>query len=169
MENIHREVSFPAPPSEVFDVIKDPQFHTEMLAEAGALDGSNSTVTADGDSVTIATTRVLSSDMIPDRVPDMVRSMLGKSLTISEVQQWQPAAADGSRRGTLTAELKGAPVKVAGATQLQPDGDGTKQIIDADLTVDVFLIGPQVEKMAAPMLGKVLEAAIEAVRSRLST
>lgn len=84
--------------------------------------------------------------------PSAVRRFTGETLTIVEASEWGPAAADGSRQGTIRADVTGLPVVLLGELSLRPGGIGTELRFEGTLTVSIPLLGPHLEKEAAPAL-----------------
>jgi len=90
------------------------------------------------------------------KLPDYIARLTGDSVTISQVEQWSPAAADGSRTATVRLTIKGQPASMDGKAVLSPDGDGSKEIVTGEVKVAVPIIGRKFE----PEIAKVIEAAL---------
>ncbi len=73
-------------------------------------------MTTPGDRTVLDTRR----SMPMDSLPDFARSFLGGKLEVHETQDWGPAAADGSRDGTLTVEIPGTPMQLNGTLAMRP-------------------------------------------------
>ncbi|WP_069387501.1 DUF2505 domain-containing protein [Cellulosimicrobium cellulans] len=115
------------------------------------------TGTADG-AFTVAVRRTLPTDQIPAHV----RSFVGTGLEIRQAEAWE-AEHDGVRRGTVSLEIAGAPVRLTGTVLLAPGttgdaGDGgALQSYAGEVRASVPLFGSVIE-----------EAAAEAVRTALA-
>jgi hypothetical protein len=142
------EIRYDAHPAAVFAMLTDPDFQERKCAATGALEHEVGIDEYDDGGAAIRTDRTMPTD----QVPDFVRTFVGQTLSVIEVDDWQPAAADGSREGTVVVEIKGAPVRLAGAMTLRPDGTGTRQTIDGDLKASVPLVGGRIEKAVEPAL-----------------
>ena len=142
------EIRYDADPATVFAMLTDADFQERKCAATGALDHEVEIEEYDDGSAAIRTSRVMPTD----QVPDFVRTFVGQALTVVQVDDWQPAAADGSREGTVVVEIKGAPVRLAAAITLGPDGAGTRETIDGDLKASVPLLGGRIEKAIEPAL-----------------
>ncbi len=105
---------------------------------------------------------VTKRDLPADGLPDFAKSMVGGTLSVTETYEWGAAAGDGSRTGTLTVEVAGAPVALRSAVRLAPTAGGSQITVDGDLKASIPLFGGKVEKAAAP-------AVIEAMRSEQRT
>ena len=103
--------------------------------------------------------------MPTDKLPDFVKSFVGKELHLTETSDWGPAAADGSRKGRLTVTVGGAPITLDATLSLAPSGQGSRELVEGDLTAKVPLLGGKIEQAAAPAI----EAAIHVERSTGAT
>ena len=142
------EIRYDADPATVIAMLTDADFQERKCAATGALDHEVEIEEYDDDSAAIRTSRTMPTD----QVPDFVRTFVGQTLTVVQVDDWQPATPDGSREGTVVVEIKGAPVRLAAAMTLRADGAGTRQTIDGDVKASVPLIGGRIEKAIEPAL-----------------
>jgi hypothetical protein len=67
-----------------------------------------------------------------DRVPEMLRSLVKRGITVRETVRWRREAPDGSREGTVTLEILGQPVTMRGSIRLVPASDGSDRADSAD-------------------------------------
>jgi hypothetical protein len=142
------EIRYDADPATVFAMLADPDFQERKCAATGALDHEVEIEEYDDGGAAIRTNRTMPTD----NIPDFVRTFVGQTLTVVQVDDWQPAAADGSREGTTVVEIKGSPVRLAAAMTLGPDGGGSRQTIDGDLKASVPIVGGRIEKAIEPAL-----------------
>lgn len=146
------EIHYPADPQTVFEMLCDREFQERKCRATGALSYTVDVVRHGDDSATISTTRAMPTESFPD----FVRSFVGESVQLVQVDTWQPAAPDGTRRGTLSVEIAGTPVQMSAALLLTPEGGerrpGTVQTLDGALEVKVPLLGRKIEKAAEPAL-----------------
>jgi hypothetical protein len=142
------EIRYDADPATVFAMLADPDFQELKCAATGALDHEVEIEEYDDGGAAIRTNRTMPTD----NIPDFVRTFVGQTLTVVQVDDWQPAAADGSREGTTVVEIKGSPVRLAAAMTLGPDGGGSRQTIDGDLKASVPIVGGRIEKAIEPAL-----------------
>jgi hypothetical protein len=149
---IEKKLEYSAGPREVFAVLSDPAFQEAKCVATHAIRHTSS-VSTQGDRTVITTERVLPSNGLPD----FARNLVGETLTVSETQDWGPAADDGSRKGTVRMAVTGAPLALSGRLSLTPGGAGSLEILDSELKAKVPLIGGKIEKAAAPPI----EAAID--------
>ena len=162
MKKISRRTELPASPADVFAIISDEGFQDDK-AQQGTLPGSDATVSSSGDTVQIRSTRLLSAAGLPS----IARTVVGDTLTIGEVHDWGAAAADGSRKGTFTMQVRGAPVTMTGTLGLAASGTGTVQTIDGELVAKVPFLGGKIEDAAAPALEDAITAELDLIRARL--
>ncbi|MCW2528636.1 MAG: hypothetical protein JWM76_3496 [Pseudonocardiales bacterium] len=135
----------------------DPVFQDQKCAATGALSHTVD-VKHTGDKAVITTER----QMPTDGFPDFLKSFVGSSLKVVQIDSWDAAAADGSRHGTIDVSIAGTPLKFAGTLSLTAGGSGSLGVVDGDLKASVPLIGGKVEKAAAP-------AVMAAVRAEQET
>jgi hypothetical protein len=149
---IAKSIDYAATPKEVFAVLSDVKFQEAKCAATAAIKHSADVKTV-GDHTVITTERVLPSDGLPD----FAKSMVGDTLKVTETQDWGPASADGSRRGTVDMAVAGAPIALKGTLMLAPGGGGTVERLDAELKARVPLIGGKIEKAAAPPIEEAID------------
>ena len=138
---------YAATPQQVFAMLADTEFQNRKCIATGALSHSVS-VSPQGDRTLIVNHRVMPTDGFPD----FVKSMVGATLAVTETQDWGPPDPDGSRQGTITVDLGGAPLDLVGVLSLAPAGEGSLESIDANLKAKIPLIGGKIEKAAAPAI-----------------
>ena len=136
--------TFAADPGRVHAMMVDPDFLEHAARELGA-DAAATVVVDETTSVSAA---------LP--TPSSVRGFLGPRMNARQEYAWDPAAADGSRTGTLFLTVEGAPMMVNGMVALRPSASGTDFVVDADLSVSVPLIGRTLERSAVPDVQRML-------------
>ncbi|MGO4603368.1 DUF2505 domain-containing protein [Terrabacter sp. 2YAF2] len=154
---ISETITYAAPPETVYAMVTDRSFQERKCVEAGA-QRHEASVSPAGDGARVVTKR----DLPADDLPDFAKSIVGPNLSVTETYDWGAATADGSRSGSLTVEVAGAPVAMRGAVRLAAAGSGTQITIDGDLKASIPLFGGKVEKAAAP-------AVVDAIRSEQRT
>ncbi len=149
---ISKALSFPGDPQTVFDMLCDPEFQAAKCVAAHA-DLHEEAVSQHGQDTKV----VVSRSMKTDKMPGLVRSMLGPMLTIEEIYVWRPLLTDGSRRGTLLVSVIGAPVGLTADIALRANGSGSSVMtITGEMRAKMFM-GSQVEKLAEPWIVKGLD------------
>lgn len=142
------ELRYDAGPADVFAMLADPAFQERKLAATGAIEHEVDVVARDDGGAVVTTRRTMPTD----QVPDLVRNLVGPTLTIVQVEDWGPAAADGGRSGTVTAEVSAAPVQLTGTLRLAAAGAGTVETLDAELKARLPIIGGRIERAAEPAI-----------------
>ncbi|WP_432513667.1 DUF2505 domain-containing protein [Kineococcus sp. SYSU DK001] len=149
----------PADPATVFGVLVDPEFLRARARRSEAVDHTES-VTADGDVTVVSSSRTVRTDVLPAAAA----RFLGATAVVEQVERWEPAAADGGRRGRLTLTVRSAPVELVATALLTPEGTGTQHALDGSLTVRVPLLGAQVERAALPGLLQLIRSEVDLAR-----
>ena len=142
---ISETITYAAPPETVYAMVTDVAFQERKCVEAHA-QRHEAAVSPAGDGARVVTKR----DLPADDLPDFAKSIVGPTLSVTETYEWGGAAGDGTRTGTLTVEVAGAPVAMRSSVRLAPAGGGTQISIDGDLKASIPLVGGRVEKAAAP-------------------
>ncbi|MDN5570455.1 MAG: DUF2505 domain-containing protein [Propionibacteriaceae bacterium] len=138
--------TYPAPPSAVHTMLTDETFLTQMATEAGAVEQR------------VVATAARSAVEVSVPAPGGLATFIGPHLSLMMDTNWADAEPDGSRTGQLTITIPGAPVTAGAAIRLSPAASGSELTYDGDLTVNVPLMGPSIEKKAAPELLDALAA-----------
>jgi hypothetical protein len=139
------QIRYAADPATTFAMLLDRGFQEQVCRETGAR-AFDVSVEPAGDGGTVRTTRELPTD----EFPDFVRKFVGDTVQVVRIDSWGSAAADGSRRGSIVVEIKGAPVRLEGSITLRPDGTSTVEDVDGDLKASVPLVGGRIEKAVEP-------------------
>ncbi|MEO7059733.1 MAG: DUF2505 domain-containing protein [Lapillicoccus sp.] len=146
---ISKSYEYPASPAEVALMVGDPTFQARKCEATHPLSHSES-VTPKGDQTEIVTIRVMPTDSFPD----MLKSMVGPKIRVTETYVWSPAGPDGSRTGTVEVAIGDGslPVGMKGTVSLKPSGAGSVVHIEGDLKARVPLLGGKIEKAAGPSI-----------------
>jgi len=145
---IHDEFEYPATTTEVATMLADPKFYEQVSERMGAV---SSTVEVSGDpsgSFTVTTER----KMPTNGFPDFARKFVGDTVSVRQVDEWRAEEDGGVRRGTISVEVQGAPLRLNGSLLLSPSGAGTTETIEGDLKAAVPLIGGKLEEAAQPAI-----------------
>lgn len=144
---------YPHPPQATFEMLTDPAFLDTVCAATEPLEY---TVRVEG--LHSRTQRTLRND------PSIER-FTGPTITVIDEITWGPATADGVRTGATLVTVAGMPVRLTGTVSLAPDGAGSTVTYDGELTVAVPLLGPSLERRAAPLLLRALEIQAEVAQT----
>ncbi len=102
-----------------------------------------------------------------DQIPANVRSFVGGKVEIRQAEAWE-AETDGFRTGTISLEVIGAPVRLAGTMTLHPADGGSALNYVGDIRAMVPLFGGPIENAVAAAVRQVLAAEEAAGREWLA-
>lgn len=161
---VSRREELDGSPEDVYGVLTDPDFQEAKCEATTAGDGHSVEVTPGRAGSRVRTERTLPSDGLPD----VARSFVGDTLVVVEVHEWSAPGPDGSRESSLDMHVRGAPLTLKGTLRLEPDGDGTLEVLDAELKANVPLIGGRIEKAAYGPISTAIEIETRMLREHLS-
>lgn len=153
---MHLQVTVPVPtdPRTAGTMLADPVYVRAKVIASGAEVLHVDVAPAEDGALTVTTRRALPTDQIPANV----RAFVGSTLEVRQVEAWEPAAADGSRTGTVAVEIAGAPVRLTGTVALRAADGGSSITYDGELKANVPLFGSAVEQAAAKAVRGALDA-----------
>ena len=122
-----------------------------LQAKAAESEESSFDVKRDSNQVSVTLTRVW-----PKELPEPAGRLLGKTVTVTEVQHWDTSNPD-LARALFEITFGNAPVKVKGTLQLVSSLGGTDLLVDAEARVAVPIFGKSIESMIASELVSVME------------
>ena len=136
---LRHELSYDAPPDEVFAMLSDPAFREKVCAAQEVVSADVAlTVTGEG------------FDLVSDQVqntaglPSIAKKITGDTTQALIKESWA-----GPSSGTLEITAPGKPTSAAGTITLTAAGSGTTEVVDLDVKVKVPLIGGKLEKLMA--------------------
>ncbi len=145
--------TFAADVETVLQALTDPTIIEEKFASMGHKDFSLTESSESGGRIVRAYKRT-----VPVNVPGFASKVLKPENVSTQRDQWEPAAADGSRQGTFEITAAGTPVKVRGTMSLTPDGAAScVYTATAKIEVKVPLIGGKIAGFVAGDVDKGLE------------
>ena len=90
------------------------------------------------------------------RLPEIARKFVGETLKVTQVENWDAPAADGSRQSNISLKIAGAPIDVTAVQRLVADGGSTRVELEGSVTSSVPFLGGKIAEAAEPMVGKAL-------------
>lgn len=147
-------VPVPADPARAGAMLADPVYVRAKVLASGAEVLHVDVAPSEDGAFTVTTRRALPTDQIPPNV----RAFVGSTLEVRQAEAWEPAAADGTRTGTVAVEIAGAPVRLTGTVALTAADGGSAITYDGELKANVPLFGSAVEQAAAKAVRGALEA-----------
>ena len=140
------QVVFPASAGAVAEMFATEEYVREKIAASGATGGTVEVVPSPDGAVTITSRR----NMPTTDIPATYRSLVGSSLEVHEVDAWEAPAPDGARRGTISLDVSGAPVRVTGTLELEATSDAQSVLrIAGDIKASVPFFGKAIERALA--------------------
>lgn len=142
-------------------MMADPAFARARVTAAGG-EVLNVDVTDGAAGPFSVTTR---SSVPTDMIPSNLRPFIGSSLEVRLAEAWEQAGDDGHRRGTVSVEIPGAPVRLTGTVSLTSQDGGTQLVYDGELKASVPLFGAKLESAASRAVQRVLRVTEEVARA----
>lgn len=163
MKEIHEELTYSRPPADVFALISTGAFQLDLIAHLGGHDAEvvEETRREDG-SVRLVTRQQTAVDL-----PGFAQKIIPAHTAVTQVYDWSPAGNDGTRKGTWSAEAKGAPVAIGGPTELRCAGAGACHVYRGQVKASVPLVGGRLEAFALENLRRDLASSAEFTQKRL--
>ncbi|MFL6119564.1 DUF2505 domain-containing protein [Actinophytocola sp.] len=146
----HR-ATFPAPVGTVHATLVDEAFLTARLRDIGGKGAALLDHRTSDDGADIR----LRQGVDARHLPGAVRSILSGDLVVEREEHWR------GRESTGRATINGVPAEIRFASRLVPKGDGTEQVVDAEVKVGIPLIGGKIEKVVAEQVTKLLATEAE--------
>ncbi|MCU1432271.1 MAG: hypothetical protein JWP95_1376 [Actinotalea sp.] len=156
--------SYEADLDRVGSMLADETFVEAKVRASGALSQQVDVVGTAAEGFTVTTRRHMPTTAIPAHL----RSLVGASLEVRQVEAWEPAQG-AHRRGTVVVEITGAPVRVTGTLSLAEEPPGTTTVtFDGELRASVPLFGSAVEDATADAVRAAMDAEERTARAWLS-
>jgi uncharacterized protein YndB with AHSA1/START domain len=133
------ELTYDASPDEVFAMLSDPAFR-EQVAEAQQVVSVDVRLTPADDGFTLVSDQVQNTEDLPA----IAKKFAGDTTQAVITEQWTTRT-----QGTISIAAPGKPTSAKGTVRLDPDGDGTVEIVELDVKVKVPLVGGKLEKLMA--------------------
>ena len=136
------ELSYDAPPADVFAMLSDPAFR-ERVCEAQHAVSYDVSVDVAGAGLTVR----VETEQNTSGLPSIAKKFVGETTTAILTETWK----DGSG-GTVDISAPGKPTKITGTVTLREAGGGTLQTVELDAKVKVPLIGGKLEQLLVDSL-----------------
>lgn len=133
------ELRYDAPPAEVFEMLADPAFRERVVTAMDVISADVDLQRA-GDGFTLTIDQLQKTDDLPS----FARTFAGDSTQAIQREVWHDATS-----ADLSIEAPGKPTHISGTIRLEPDGSGTKEVVELEIKVKVPLIGGKLEKLMA--------------------
>ena len=160
--SLSARLDLPTDPEAALALLSDPAYVEEVAVGTGGQDVEVSvTPTTDAGAV------IVSARSLPAEVPSYAKPLVGDQVRLTETRTFGPAAADGSRDGTLAVGFGSAPVSISGTLRLQPGGLGTEVLVELSVKASVPFVGGKIEKFCAEQIERALAKEEQIIDSRL--
>lgn len=164
MKRVHEEFEYTSRPDDLFALITDGDFQLELIGHLGGHDAELVERTAGPDGgVTLVTRQRAGVEL-----PGFAKKLIPASTTVTQTYAWEPAGEDGSRRGTWSADIKGAPISMGGPTELRATATGAVHVFGGEVKASVPLVGGKLESFALDNLHRDLGRAAALTAERLA-
>lgn len=130
---------YPQPPADTFAMLTDPAF---LEAVCTATDPLEYSVYVEG--LRTGSRRTMRNHASIER-------FTGPTITVTDEVSWDEPAGE-LRTGRTVVAVEGMPVTLTGTVTLSPTDDGASLTYAGELTVAIPLLGPALERQAAPLL-----------------
>ena len=131
------ELSYDAPPADVFAMLSDPAFR-ERVCEAQHAVSHDVTIEAAGAGVNVT----LETEQNTSGLPSIAKKIVGDTTRAILEETWK----DGSG-ASVSITAPGKPTNATGTVRLVEAGAGTTEVVELDVKVKVPLIGGKLEKL----------------------
>ncbi|MGI4893721.1 MAG: DUF2505 domain-containing protein [Janthinobacterium lividum] len=152
----------PADPVQAFAVLVDPAFLAARAVRSDALQHT-SDVRTEGTATVVTSSRTVRTTGLPAAAA----KFLGDTAVIGQVERWEEVGPDGSRDGSLTLTVEGAPVTLAATARLRAAGAACVYELIGTLSVRVPLLGGGVERATLPGLLALIRSEVDVARQWL--
>lgn len=145
-------LTYAAPPSQVERMLLDEEFQRRVCSATGDAQ-ARVTVAAGQSPARVETARRLPTD----RLPEAMRALVGRHLTVVQTTTWPAGQGDGGWTGTVVVAVEGKPVRLDATTTVTPQGGGTTITYDGQLAAHVPFVGGKVERGVEPIVRSAIE------------
>lgn len=153
---------YDADPGTVFAMLCDRTWREQVCEATHAIDYSVSVEDSADGAVTVRTVRVL-----PAKVPEPIKSMVGEHIEIEQTETWSVAAGD-VRQAIVEVHISRQPASMIGTMTLRSNGSGTRQTVTGDIRVKIPLLGRRLESEIAKAIRAALDKEGECARAYLA-
>jgi len=144
--SLQANIDFPATPDRTFVM-----FTSVSYAELKCKSASDATFGIENVDQTIDVT--ISRRF--NNIPETFKKFVGESFQLQEHQSWKKDA-EGNHYANVTITVQDKPVTVIGTIRLTPQGDGTRLVFDAQVSVAIPLFGGMAEGFIRDQLHEIL-------------
>ncbi len=134
---LRHELTYAAPPSDVFDMLADPAFR-EKVSAAQDVVSADITVTPEGEGFTLVNDQVQKTEGLPS----IAKKFTGDTTHAIVTEKWGD-----QRGGSVDISSPGKPTAINGTVALLESAEGTSEVVEMEVKVKVPLIGGKLETL----------------------
>ncbi len=138
---IRHEISYDAPPADVYAMLADPSFRRKSCAAMGVL-SCDVRIEPAAEGMTVVIDQVQPTAGIPA----FAKKITGETTRAVQTEEWT-----GPAEATLTVRTPGKPMEIEGRLTLTADGASTVETFEGDVRAKVPLIGGKLESLTADL------------------
>lgn len=154
MRPFHAEIVYEAPIEEVATMLADPQFVEQKVQASKPVTATTDVSPNSRGGFTVTTKRAMSTD----HLPTAAQRMVGRTLEIWLIEDWDQAGEDGTRSGTVRLDVTGVPAHATGTMALGRRDGSTVLSYEGTVEAKVPLLGARLEEQAVKQVQSVLNA-----------
>jgi hypothetical protein len=94
---------------------------------------------------------------MPSDVPDFIKRFLGETIQVRQVEEWGAPDSAGARHANVKVTIKGQPASMVGTAVLTPTADGSTEILEGEVKVNVPFLGRKIESEIAKVIASALK------------
>ena len=160
MQSFNDSITIAAPASRVVELITT-ETYLRLRYEEPQVQSFDLDITEDSDSAFAYQLR--RNIATGDKVPRMARKIVGDTIKVVQTQRWDRVTPPFNAE--MTVEAEGLPGAIGARTQLiDIDGNSCRLEVTGSVTVDIPLVGGQLEKLLAGKISDSLNQSSEAIR-----
>ena len=141
------QMKYDAPPTDVRAMLADAAFREKVTEASGAFT-SDVRIKSNGSGMSV----VVDQKQHDHNIPSFAKKIVGDAIHIVQREQWSD-----DTYATLDVTIPGKPGHMKGTIALSPDGDGTVEMVDAEIKVHVPLLAGKLERLIAGLLEEALK------------
>lgn len=135
------EIDYPgASVDAVMQMLLSEEFRNEVCVATGALSHRVDVEVGPDGSAVATVTRTM-----PAVVPDLVKRLVGETITVRQTERWAPPGTDETRTADVDLRIEGQPARLVGTLVVTQRSGGVHELLRGDLSVSIPFIGRRVE------------------------
>ena len=151
-------MTYDAPLADVAAMLDDPAYRDDVIAAQGGLRGLV-TFEQVGDTVVVELSQVQQATGIPS----FAKKLVGDEIHLVLREAWTS-----TEHADLDVAIPGKPGRIVGTIDLAEDGGTTTETVDIEITVNIPMMGPKLEKLIGDLLLKAMRREEQVGRAYLS-